>query len=234
MRKSISRTLVAIVVAAPVCVMSAAAPSIGVVLSDGTLTINNARTAGNATLFEGNTIETGTSSSRLRMNSGASVQLSSDARGTVYAGKLVLDRGATQFDGKSFEVNARTLHIVGDDARVSVSGNTVEVAALTTPVRVSNAAGELVANLEPGKALDFTPQDAGATAAGQTTDTTTTTTTSKKKKKKVAGAVVGGTAGGVSTLAIVAGVGVAAAVGVTSGVLATQSSGGGTCLSGCK
>ncbi len=228
MHKLGSRSLVALLVAAPVSVF-AAAPSIGVALSDGTLTINNARTAGNATLFEGNTIETGASSSRLQLNSGASVQLSSDARGTVYNGKLVLDKGATQFDGKSFEVNARTLHIVGNDARVSVMGNTVEVAALTTPVRVSNAQGVLVANLEPGKALDFTPQDAGATAAQQTT-TTETTTTKKSKRKAAAGAA----GGGAMTGAVIAGVVVAAAVGVTAGVLATQSDGGGTCLSGCK
>lgn len=219
-------SLVALLIAAPISVLSAATPGIGIAMSDGTLTINNARTAGNATLFEGNTIETGNASSRLQLNSGATLQLSSDARGTVYGDRLVLEKGATQVGGSSYEVNARTLHIVGSDARVSVMGKTVEVAALTTPVRVSNAQGVLVANLEPGKALDFTPvQDAGAQAA-----TTTTTTTETKKKKRVTG---GGGEGNYHT-AVVAGVIVAAAVGVTAGVLATQSSGGGTCLSGCK
>ncbi|HCC57514.1 MAG TPA: hypothetical protein DEQ47_09660 [Solibacterales bacterium] len=212
-------------IAAPISVLSAATAGIGIATSDGTLTINNARTAGNATLFEGNTIETGNASSRLQLNSGASLQLSSDARGTVYGDRLVLEKGATQVGGSSYEVNARTLHIVGSDARVSVFGKTVEVAALSTPVRVSNAQGVLVANLEPGKALDFTPlQDAGAQAA-----TTTTTTTETKTKHKH----VGGGEGNYH-VAIVAGVIVAAAVGVTAGVLATQSSGGGTCLSGCK
>ncbi len=218
-------SLVALLIAAPISVLSAATPGIGIATSDGTLTINNARTAGNATLFEGNTIETGNASSRLQLNSGASLQLSSDARGTVYGDRLVLEKGATQVGGSSYEVNARTLHIVGSDARVSVFGKTVEVAALSTPVRVSNAQGVLVANLEPGKALDFTPlQDAGAQAA-----TTTTTTTETKTKHKH----VGGGEGNYH-VAIVAGVIVAAAVGVTAGVLATQSSGGGTCLSGCK
>ena len=219
-------SLVALLIAAPISVLSAATPGIGVAMSDGTLTINNARTAGNATLFEGNTIETGNASSRLQLNSGTTLQLSSDARGTVYGDRMVLDRGATQMGGSRYEVNARTLHIVGSDARVSVFGKTVEVAALSTPVRVSNAQGVLVANLEPGKALDFTPlQDAGAQA---TTTTTTTETKTKTKKKVAGGAVLGPHAG------VVAGVIVSAAVGVTAGVLATQNSGGGTCLSGCK
>ena len=219
-------SMVALLIAAPISVLSAAAPGIGIAMSDGTLSINNARTAGNATLFDGNTIETGNASSRLQLNNGATLQLSSDARGTVYGDRLVLERGATQVGGTSYEVNARTLHIVGSDARVSVLGKTVEVAALSTPVRVSNAQGVLVANLEPGKALNFTPlQDAGAQAASSTT---TTTTETKTKKKKVAGDDTNYHVG------VVAGVIVAAAVGVTAGVLATQSSGGGTCLSGCK
>ena len=218
-------SLVAFVIAAPLSVLSAGTPGIGIAMSDGTLTINNARTAGNATLFEGNTIETGNASSRLQLNSGATLQLSSDARGTVYGDRLVLEKGATQVGGSSYEVNARTLHIVGSDARVTVLGKTVEVAALSTPVRVSNAQGVLVANLEPGKALDFTPlQDAGASAS-----TTTTTTTETKTKKKRMG---GGDSS--SHVGVVAGVIVAAAIGVTIGVLATQDSGGGTCLSGCK
>lgn len=232
MRKLGTRALMALIVAAPVSILPAAAPSIGVAMSDGTLTINHAVTAGNATLFEGNTIETGNSSSRLQLASGANVQLSSDARGTVFGDRLVLDKGATQFDGKNFEVNARTLHIVGNDARVTVLGKTVEVAALTTPVRVSNADGVLVANLEPGKALDFTPlQDAGATAAQTTTTTTTETKETKKSRKRAAAAA--GTGAGTSA-AVVAGVVVAASVGATAGILATQDSGGGTCLSGCK
>ena len=218
-------SLVAFVIAAPLSVLSAGTPGIGIAMSDGTLTINNARTAGNATLFEGNTIETGNASSRLQLNNGATLQLSSDARGTVYGDRLVLEKGATQVGGSSYEVNARTLHIVGSDARVTVLGKTVEVAALSTPVRVSNAQGVLVANLEPGKALDFTPlQDAGASAS-----TTTTTTTETKTKKKRMG---GGDSS--SHVGVVAGVIVAAAIGVTIGVLATQDSGGGTCLSGCK
>lgn len=219
-------SLVAVLIAGPISVLSAAAPGIGIAMSDGTLTINNARTAGNATLFEGNTIETGNASSRLQLNNGATLQLSSDARGTVFGNRLVLEKGATQVGASSFEVNARTLHIVGSDARIAVFGKSVEVAALSTPVRVSNAAGELVANLEPGKALDFTPlQDAGAQA---TTTTTTETEKKSKHKRKVAGG------DHASHVGVVAGVLVALGIGVTAGVLATQESGGGTCLSGCK
>lgn len=139
--------------------VAAAALGIGIVMSDGTVTINHAVTAGNATLFDGSTIETGSAGSRLHLNNGTTLQFSRYTRGTVFGDRLVLDKGATEIGGARYEVNARTLHIVGSDARVGVLGKMVEVAALTAPVRVSNARGVLVATVAPGKILDFTPLD---------------------------------------------------------------------------
>jgi hypothetical protein len=45
-----------------------------------------------------------------------------------------------------------------------VKGKIIEVAALTGKVHVFNANGLNVANLLPGRALDLTPQDAGASS----------------------------------------------------------------------
>ena len=134
---------------------------IGILMSDGTVTINRAVTAGNATLFDGNIVETGNGGSRLHLNNGTTLQFSRYTRGTVFSDRLVLEKGAAQIGGASYEVNARRLHIVGRDARVGVLGKMVEVAALSAAVRVSNARGIFVAKVEPGKILDFTPLDDG-------------------------------------------------------------------------
>lgn len=202
-------------------VLPAATPVIGVALSNGNISINNNRTAGNANLYDGNTIETSESASRVELKDGARVQLATDSRGTIYHDHLLLEKGTTQFlISDSYMVNANTLRISAVEpntsARISIHGPVVEVASLTGTVRVSNKAGEVVANLAPGKAFDFTPQDAGAAAPP-----------SNGKKKKAAGAAPGAGAAGAgagagTTAGVVAGVVVAAAVGTTVGIVTTQ------------
>jgi hypothetical protein len=151
--------------AAALTSVSAAALGIGIAMSEGTFSINKARTAGNATLFDGSTIETGSAFSRLKLNNGTTIRLSSNARGTVYGNRLVLEKGAIQIGGSKYQVKARTLNIVGRDARIGVFGKMVEVIALSSPVRVTNAQGVLVADVKPGKPLDFTPLEDAAPAA---------------------------------------------------------------------
>lgn len=147
--------------------VSAAALGIGIVMSDGTFTINKATTAGNATVFDGSTIETGPAFSRLKLNNGTTIRIASNARGTVYGDHLVLEKGAIQIGGSSYEVSARTLHIAGSDARIGVFGRMVEVIALSSPVRVTNSHGVLIAKVEPGRPLDFTPLEDATPPAPQ-------------------------------------------------------------------
>lgn len=151
--------------AAALTALSAATLGIGIATSEGTFQINNARTAGNATLFDGSTVETGASFSRLKLNNGTTVRVSSHARGIVFAKRLILEKGAIQVGGARYEVSARTLQIEGSDVRIGVFGRMVEVVALSSPVRVTNAHGVLIANVEPGKALDFTPLEDATPAA---------------------------------------------------------------------
>jgi len=143
--------------------LSAATPSIGVALSSGSMTVDNSLVPGNATLFAGNTIETGATSSRLQLKNGKMAELDADSAAKVYGDHMVLQRGSGEASG-SYGVVANTLRIAGGSARVSVYGKTVEVAALSSPVTVSTSAGLQVANLMPGRALAFTPQDSGAMA----------------------------------------------------------------------
>jgi len=146
--------------------LSAATPGIGVAISQGNIVINSSQTAGNATIFDGSTLETHTASSQVRLNGGAQLRLASDSRGTVYADHVNLERGSARIAG--YSANASGLNVRADgkaSATVSMrDAGIIEIAALTGNVHVFNAAGMNVANLVPGRALDLRPQDAGASA----------------------------------------------------------------------
>ena len=274
MKKILVQSLMASAMVANVGLLSAAAPAIGVAISSGSVTVDNAVVPGNATLFDGNTIETGATSSRLQMKNGRLARLNADSTAKVYSDHIVLEKGLGETYG-NLPVDASSLRISGDSARVSIHGKTVEVAALNAPVTVSTSTGIQVANLMPGKALAFTPQaEAGAMAPAtmsgvvrkvgtmyMLTDTTSNVTvqvsgggiekyvkhmvtitgtpgsgtpppgasqvitvtnvTDQGTRKRVGGGMM---SGGPSTGAVViAGIAVLAAVGVTAGVLASQS-----------
>jgi len=163
MLKSTLQFLFASVLVAGVSVLSAANSAIGVAISSGSVTVDNSVVPGNATLFDGNTIATGATSSRLQMNSGKLVVLGSESSAKVFADHIVLQKGNSEISG-SYTMDANSLRISGQSARVALHGKTVEVAALGSPVLVSTSTGIQVANLLPGRALAFTPQEAGALA----------------------------------------------------------------------
>jgi len=163
MNKIFAQSLLASALVANVSLLSAATPAIGVAISSGSVTVDNSVVPGNATLFDGNTVETGATSSRLQMKDGKLARLNADSTAKVYSDHIVLEKGLGETFG-NMSVDANTLRISGDSARVSIHGKTVQVAALGAPVTVSTAAGVQVANLMPGRALAFTPQDAGAMA----------------------------------------------------------------------
>jgi hypothetical protein len=163
LRKS---TAVLIGALSSVGLLSAATPGIGVAISQGNIVINSSQTAGNATIFDGSTLETHTASSQIRLNGGAQLRLASDSRGTVYTDHVNLEKGSARIAG--YSANASGLNVRADgssSATVSMRDQgVVEIAALTGNVHVFNAAGMNVANLVPGRALDLRPQDAGASA----------------------------------------------------------------------
>src|SRR5580704_1419715 len=160
------QSLIALIVAANLPLGIAAAPAVGTVTARGSFTIDASTITGNATLFEGNEIETGKASSQLQLNNGARMQLAADSRGIVYRDRLVLEKGTSLIhSGANFQVEANSLRILPSEtagAQVSIrQSGTVEVAALSGPVRVTAANGVLLANLQEGKTLDFTPDSTG-------------------------------------------------------------------------
>src|SRR6266704_2965824 len=106
------QTLIALILVANLTMGMAAAPAVGIVTAGGSFTIDNSSIAGNATLFEGNQIETGKVSSQLQLNNGAKMQLAAESRGIVYRDRLVLERGSGRV--ANYSVEALSLRIRPD------------------------------------------------------------------------------------------------------------------------
>jgi hypothetical protein len=161
-----AKTVLAFAFSGSMALLSAATPGIGIAMSEGNIYINDAKSAGNATLSDGSTVETDTAASQVRLNGGAQLRLSTSSRGTVFADHIDLQKGTARIAG--YSANASGLSVRADgssSATVSMRDQgVVQIAALTGNVHVFNAAGMNVANLLPGRALDLKPQDAGASA----------------------------------------------------------------------
>jgi hypothetical protein len=149
---------------------AAATPAIGVALSEGTIVVNDAQTPGNATVFNGTTLQTQRTSSQVRLKDGAQVRFDLDSRGTLFSDHVDLQQGTARISDYSANANGLSVRATGDSsANVTMKGKVIEVAALTGNVQVFNAAGMNVANLLPGRALDLRPADAGTKASSSLT-----------------------------------------------------------------
>ncbi|HTM49893.1 MAG TPA: hypothetical protein VL285_14470 [Bryobacteraceae bacterium] len=166
--KSTVQAQIALILVANLSLGMAAAPAVGVVSAWGSFTIDHSSITGNATLFEGNEVETGRASSRLQLSTGARVQLAAESRGIVYRDRLVLEKGSSRFEAGNYQVEALSLKIRPESegaAQVTVrQPGMVRVAALTGPVRVTAANGVLLAKLQAGHTVDFTPDASGPAA----------------------------------------------------------------------
>lgn len=86
--------------------VAVAAPAIGVVTASGHFNVEGSQVWGNATLFDGTTIETTGASSELALRNGVKVQLGADSRARVWQNRMVLEKGAAQLAAPgSFEVS---------------------------------------------------------------------------------------------------------------------------------
>ncbi len=200
----------------------AAAPAIGVATASGKFTLDRASHRSNATLFEGNTFDSGASDLELRLNSGTTMQLGVAARGTVFHDRVQIGSGGGDVrPGAGYTIEALKLLVKpmkeGSVARIVVSGGQVRVGALRGEFQVVNDKGVVLATVAQGDADAFTPLTgqveavaAGSLAAGA-----------------AAGAAVAagaGAAAGISTGVIIAGVAVAGA-GAAAGISVAATSG---------
>jgi hypothetical protein len=158
-----TRVSLSLVLAVSVTGLTASSASIGVATANGNFQVNSSQVRGSSTLMEGTVIETGGASSQVQMNNGAHVRVAAGSRVKIYEGRVILEKGVGELDSSTaYQVEAHSLRIsnAGPDtvARVWISSpNRVIVSALKGPVRVTNAAGFLVANIAAGGALSFDP-----------------------------------------------------------------------------
>ena len=147
------------------------AAAIGVALADGSFHIDNHPVVGNATLFEGNRLETDAATPELRLYSGARMRLAANSRGALFEDRLVLEKGMSEVEGgNAYRIEAHGLRLSpeGKDAaaRVAISGERkVQAAVLSGSLRVTTADGTLVALMRPGTALEFAPQQVSGVQA---------------------------------------------------------------------
>jgi hypothetical protein len=165
----------AVVLCTSIPYLLASGPVIGFAMADGSFQLDRSTIRGNATLLDGSTLETGAAASRLQLNDGVQLKLAPESRARIFAARTVLEQGTGQLQSSSaYNIEALGLRITSAEpnsvAQVRLqAAKTVQVAALTGAVRVTNAAGVVVGNLVAGMSVAFTPQagsQAPTTASG--------------------------------------------------------------------
>jgi hypothetical protein len=133
------------------------------------ISIDGARVAGNATVFDGSVVSS-SSYSRMQLNSGARVDLSTGSEVRVFSNHLSLERGTSEVRSPSaYSIEARNFRIQPAEsnsiARVRLDKDQrVLVTAVSAPVNVWNRYGLLVARVTPAAPMAFLPQAATSTA----------------------------------------------------------------------
>lgn len=165
---------VTILIAAGTASLATAATAvIGMASAQSGAMLDNAKVSGNATIFEGSTLQS-TGYSRIHLSNGSRLDLAAGSTAQVFANRVSLVQGSSEVQSSTgFEIDARTLRIQPSEAnsvaRVKLSGNKeVMVTALNSPVNVLNKEGLLVARVAPGMPLSFLPQ-AGAASSFEST-----------------------------------------------------------------
>jgi hypothetical protein len=138
-------------------------PAIGIVTASGHFTVQGSEVWGNATLFEGSTVETTAASSQLALSNGVRMQLGAGSRARVFAGRLILDKGVGQVgQAAPFEVDAAGFKVRGAGVRVGwgAPNQMVEIAALTGVAKVFGNGDVLLAAIPAGRHMNLAFQAA--------------------------------------------------------------------------
>ena len=163
--------MVACLLAAHLTLATGAAPVIGVAVKNGSFKVDGVKIDGNATVMEGNRIESGSGSTRLQLSNGNLLRLGSDSTGAFYRNRMVLEKGTgeVQTAAAGFLAEAAGLRVAAEhprtDARLTLNPTgSLHVDALSGEVQVLNKAGVLLARMDAGTSLEFTPPSDGAMA----------------------------------------------------------------------
>jgi hypothetical protein len=137
------------------------ATSIGTVTANGEIQVDGSAIRSNSTLFNGSVVQTSAVRSDVRLADGSQLVLNPDSRMTLYRDHAVLEQGLTmQRNAGKHAVIANGLKVSSETPNgavlVDIQNRThMEVAARNGAADVRTPAGDLVARIEPGKALSF-------------------------------------------------------------------------------
>ncbi len=148
------RSFLSLLISGCLLFLMAAPPSIGVIRSSGDFQLDGATVSGNATLFEGSTVQTAATQSKIQLTSGAAIVLAPNSRAQVYK---------DHFEAATLRISPTDTHTIAQV--VSQDSNHVSISAVQGLVDVRNGAGVLVATVRPGLALAFSTQAGGAATA---------------------------------------------------------------------
>jgi hypothetical protein len=151
-----------------VTTVSASSENIGLVMATGAVQVDGVTVPGNAAIFSGSRISSGSGISNLRLSDGTTVVLRPGAQITVYRDHSVLLRGmAIQRAPDKHAIFADGVKISGAKPNATVllevkDGSHFQVAAQGGELEIRTSTGNLVARVEPGKNLGFTISQAPA------------------------------------------------------------------------
>ena len=147
------------------------ASSIGTVTSNGAIQVDGSTIQSNSTLFAGSVVQTSAVPSSVRLADGSQLVLNPDSRMTLYRDHAVLEQGLTmQRNAGKYAVIANGLKVSSETSNgtvlVDIQNRThMEVAVRSGAADVRTPAGDLVARIEPGKALSFNTAPMGDTSS---------------------------------------------------------------------
>lgn len=144
--------------------LGSAADVIGFVYSGGSYQMDGVGVRGNATLFDGSTVEIGEAAAKVQLTSGVAMWLAPKSRVSMSARGVRLLAGVGQFDASpEYWLEARAVRVASSQPHTTVrlaldeTGGTV-VAPLSGMVRVTNSRGVPVGELVKGSAVRFAGQ----------------------------------------------------------------------------
>jgi len=116
-------------------------------------------TSDNGPVWNGTAIESGSSANTVSLETGVSVRLAPQSRGTVFSDHIVLDEGSVRVGNfGSYTVNARQLQIQAADpsaeAVVRMGKKTVDVASIGGNLNVSDG-GAMLTRVASGTRVSF-------------------------------------------------------------------------------
>jgi hypothetical protein len=138
-----------------------ASTAIGTAITRGDIRVDGYAINGNATLFEGSTVETSQTTATVRLQKGTQIKLGSDSEGMLFSDHLNLMQGKGEVRSTgSFEVDASGFHVISKepDSRgvVAVNGaGKIAVSAVAGEFEVTDDAGNALGNVVTGKAMSF-------------------------------------------------------------------------------